>query len=179
MTNLGYRMRLIAVPMMLAGLAGCAQQPDRPQVASAGGRPSAGPSAPPDEAAKGREFARCMRAEGIEMPDPGPDGMIGLPAGRAGDEAGMKKMEAAMEKCREFLPDGGEPRKPSPEDLARARDYAKCVREHGQPDFPDPNPETGTFRLKREQADKMKNLAEIAKKCDSGTGVMPGMEISK
>jgi hypothetical protein len=181
MTTYGFRMRLIAVPvLLLTALAGCAGKEDRPQVASAGGGPSAGPSAPADQAAKGREFARCMRAEGIEMPDPGPDGMVAMPAGRVDDKAGMQKMEAALEKCREFLPDGGEPPKATAEDLAKAREYAKCVREHGLPGFPDPDPETGQFRLGPGQSDDMKDLAKASENCRQfGAGVMPGIEVSK
>jgi hypothetical protein len=174
-------MRLIAVPvLLLTALAGCAEKADRTPVASAGGGPSASASAPADQAAKGREFARCMRAEGIEMPDPGPDGMAAMPAGRADDKAAVKKMEAALEKCREFLPDGGEPPKASAEDLAKARAYAKCIREHGLAGFPDPDPETGQFRLGPDQAGDMKDLAKVSENCRQfGAGVMPGIEVSK
>src|SRR6187551_2009729 len=107
MTTHVYRMRLVAVPvLLLTVLGGCAEKENRQQVASAGGGPSAGASAPADEAAQGREFAKCMRSAGVEMPDPGPDGMAAMPATSADDKAGMKKMDAAMEKCREFLPTG-------------------------------------------------------------------------
>lgn len=181
MTKHGYRMLLVAVPvLLLTGLAGCTQKENREQVASAGGNPTAGASAPSDDAALGREFARCMRGAGIEMADPGPDGMVGMPATRVGDEAAAKKMDAAMEKCREFLPTGGEPPKMSAEDLAKARDYAKCVREHGLPNFPDPDPETGQFSLKQDQAEGMKDLAKASESCRQfGAGVMPGIQVSK
>jgi hypothetical protein len=182
MTIHGFRVRLIAVPMLVLAVAGgCSGKPDQQQVASAGGNPraSAGAGTPSAGTADGREFARCVRAEGVEMPDPGPDGMIGLPAVPAGDEAAAQKMDAAMEKCREFLPDGGEPPKPSPEDLAKALEYAKCVREHGLPDFPDPDPETGGFRLKPGQANDMKDLGKASESCQQfGAGVMPGIEVS-
>jgi hypothetical protein len=181
MTNHVYRMRLVAVPMLLLTvLGGCAEKENRQQVASAGGGPAASASAPADQAAQGREFAKCMRAAGVEMPDPGPDGMVGMPAMRADDKAGTTKMEAAMEKCREFLPTGGEPPKASAEDLAKARDYAKCIREHGLPDFPDPDPETGRFSLQGKESDGMKNLAKASENCQQfGAGVMPGIQISK
>ena len=177
------RTRLIAVPMMLlvAALSGCAGDKKEQQVASVdGGKPSGGASAAPDDAAQGRRFAQCMRAAGVEMPDPGPDGMAGIPALAVGDEAAADKMDAAMEKCRELLPNGGEPPKPSAEDLAKARDYAKCVRENGLPSFPDPDAETGAFRLGPDKAGDFDKLSEVSKKCPQlGTGVMPGIAVSE
>lgn len=176
-----YRMRLIAVPLLLvAAVSGCAADKKEQQVASAGGKPSAGASAPVDNAALGRKFAQCMRTAGIEMPDPGPDGMVAMPATAAGDEASGKKMDAAMEKCREFLPNGGEPPKASAEDLAKARDYAKCVRENGVPSFPDPDPETGGFKMDADDTTDMEKLSKVGDKCPQfGTGVMPGIEVSR
>ncbi|GAA3943537.1 hypothetical protein [Actinoplanes auranticolor] len=179
----GYRMRLIAVPLLLVtALSGCAADKKEQQVASAGGggKPSAGASAPVDNAALGRKFAQCMRTAGIDMPDPGPDGMAGMPATTVGDAASAKKMDAALEKCREFLPNGGERPKATAEDLAKARDYAKCVRENGVPGFPDPDPETGGFKMKAGEDDDLEKLAEIGEKCPQfGAGVMPGMEVSR
>ncbi|TDC50050.1 hypothetical protein E1258_26735 [Micromonospora sp. KC207] len=173
---------LIAVPMMLlvAALGGCAGDEKAPEVASAGGgvKPSGSASAALDDAAQGRRFAQCMRAAGIDMPDPGPDGMAVVPAQTAGDEASAKKMDAAMEKCRELLPNGGEPPKASTEDLAKARDYAKCIRDNGLPSFPDPDAETGTFRLDPDKAGDLDKLPEVAKKCPQfGAGVMPGIAV--
>jgi hypothetical protein len=178
-------MRLIAVPLLVvAALSGCAADKDEQQIASAGGggKPSAGASAPVDTAAQGLKFAKCMRAEGIEMPDPRPDGMVALPAvpAGAGGEAAAKKTDAALEKCREFMPDGGEPPKPSPEDLAKARDYAKCVRENGIPAFPDPDPETGMFTFGKDATGDLDKLPAATEKCPQfGAGVMPGIGVSQ
>jgi hypothetical protein len=172
--------RLIAVPMMLlvAALSGCGADQKEQQVASAGGGVQPSGSAAADDAAQGRKFAQCMRAEGVDMPDPGPDGMAGIPAMPAGDEAVAKKLDAAMEKCRELLPNGGEPPKASAEDLAKARDYAKCIRENGLPDFPDPDAETGAFRLDPGKGGDLDKLPEVAKKCPQfGAGVMPGIAV--
>jgi len=85
-----------------------------------------------------------------------------------------------MEKCREFLPDGGDPPKPSAEDLAKAREYAKCIREHGVSGFPDPDPETGGFHIGPDQADGLKDLAKVSENCRQfGAGVMPGIAVSQ
>ena len=51
-----------------------------------------------------------------------------------------------MEKCQQFLPNGGEPRELDPEQVEQARKMAKCMRENGVPDFPDPQAD-GTIKL--------------------------------
>jgi hypothetical protein len=175
--------RLIAVPMMVfvIALSGCAAEGEAPQVASAGGgvKPSGGASVAPDDAARGREFAKCMRAAGVDMPDPGPDGLVAMPAQAAGDEASAEQMNAALEKCRELLPNGGEPPKASAEDLAKARDYAKCLRENGVPGFPDPDPETGGFRIDRDKSDQLSKVPAAAKNCPQYGDLMPGIAVQE
>ncbi|MHA7133457.1 hypothetical protein [Oerskovia turbata] len=86
-----------------------------------------------------REFARCMRENGVDMPDPGADGGGVITLDGSTDEGAM---DAAFEACKEFLPDGGEPAKLSPEDLEAQRKYAQCMREQGI-DMPDPDPNGG------------------------------------
>ncbi|MFE3447813.1 hypothetical protein ACFXJ8_02670 [Nonomuraea sp. NPDC059194] len=46
------------------------------------------------------KFAQCMREHGVQMEDPGADGMIKM-LGNQGDEQTMK---AAQEACKEFAP---------------------------------------------------------------------------
>lgn len=140
---------LLAVPLTLSlGLAGCGGQDDGGDgIATAGnGAAGASPSAAasptldPDE--RRLEFARCMRENGIEMPDPGPDNEGGVRF-RLGEGIDPKKAEAAMEKCRQFLPNGGERPNLSPEDQEKLREYAKCMRENGVAEFPDPGADGG------------------------------------
>ena len=141
------RTRTVAATVLTLGLAvaGCARNgTGDPQVASAqtgaptaGATPSATPSDDPDAPIK---FSRCMREHGIAwFPDPqGGNLSIRVPKGQD-----MKKFEAAQQACRTFMPGGGEMRKLSPEQLEQARQMAKCMRENGIPDFPDPNPQGG------------------------------------
>lgn len=175
--TLGQTVRLIAVPVLLvAVLGGCAAKQEGPEVASAGGNPaaSAGAPAPQDAAAQSRKFARCMREQGVEMPDPGPDGMVGL----AIDEANQEKVTAASNKCREFLPNGGEPAKMSAEDVAKRREFAECVRANGLADFPDPDPETGDFSVGKDKAGVLDKLETVMPKCQQfGGGAMPAVRI--
>jgi hypothetical protein len=143
------RTRTVAATTLLLALAlataGCARNgTNDPQVASAqagGATASASPSATPsDDPDAPIKFSRCMREHGISwFPDP-KDGKMSIMVPRGQDK---KKFDAAQEACKQFMPNGGEMRKPSAEDLEQARQMAKCMRENGVPDFPDPNPEGG------------------------------------
>jgi hypothetical protein len=90
-------------------------------------------------------FAKCMRDQGIDFPDPefdanGKGGAVRV-QGKPGQELDPEKMDAAREACKHLLPDGGNFRAPSPEDRAKMQEqalaFAKCMRDHGI-DFPDP-----------------------------------------
>lgn len=83
---------------------------------------------------KNREFARCMREHGVDVPDPEP-GQRGITV----KEPNPEKAKPAQEACRHLLPNGGAPERMDPEQLDRAREQAKCMREHGV-DMPDPDP---------------------------------------
>ena len=127
-------------------LAGCA--PASPTgVASLDG--GTGATNTPEESNEPREgdqvkFAECMREHGIDMPDPEPDSdgggglSVAIPQGTSKEEA-----DAAIEACKEFMPGGGEPVKASPEQLAAMREFAKCMRENGIENFPDPSADGG------------------------------------
>ena len=86
---------------------------------------------------KMRDFAKCMREHGIDMPEPGPDGRIEARAIGGPEDGG--KMQKADEACRSLLPNGGKPKPLSPEELDKQRQIAKCMRDHGV-DMPDPDP---------------------------------------
>ncbi|MEV4639843.1 hypothetical protein AB0J80_21100 [Actinoplanes sp. NPDC049548] len=158
--------RIVLALLAALALGGCGGGGDEPQVASAGGgRPSSAPAA--DEAGLRRQFAQCMRAAGVDVPDPGADGMIAVPAQKAGEgeTPQSRKMQAAMEKCHKLLPNGGEPPKVTPEDLAKLRDMAKCMRANGVPDFPDPDPATGGLQLERGTDGDGAALRKAMEKC--------------
>ncbi|WP_405097845.1 hypothetical protein [Micromonospora sp. NBC_01412] len=134
---------LFAVPLLVIALAACGQDETGPGVATAGGdKAQAGPSGQPagggDPEEQMRRFAKCMRDNGVDMPDPGAGGA--MPAGPAlavGDAAEKSKLEKADAACKQYLPNGGEPVKLSGADLEHMRQFAKCMREHGV-DTPDP-----------------------------------------
>ena len=148
------RRHLFVVPLLPAVLtvvlAGCGGTAKGPDVASAGDKPSASPE-PADLEAQGRKFAACMRENGVDMPDPVSEGDGGgfnvrIGPGEGGEPLDKAKVDAAMEKCRQFAPNGGEPPKLNPEQIEQARKMAKCMRENGLPNFPDPD-ENGMLRI--------------------------------
>lgn len=162
------RRTLIAVPLLLlATLAACGRNGEEgPGVATVGNNASASaspdPSAPAvDEEERKKQFTDCMRAEGVPVDDFKADG------GGVAIRADKGETRAAMEKCRKYLPNGGEPPKLSPEDIEKMREYAKCMRENGVPDFPDPDPETGGIAIAAQPADGMsKDDVQVAdEKC--------------
>ncbi len=117
---------------------------------------------------KMREFAKCMREHGVDMPDPKPagDGKAAT-LGIGGDGADMGKIDAAQKACKQFLPNGGEMKPPSAEELDKMRKEAKCMREHGV-DMPDPDPTgKGAMRVGGPGDDPAKFEA-AAKACGMG-----------
>jgi hypothetical protein len=118
----------------------CAGGSSGPGVAGQGASstPSASPSG--DRGDAGLAYARCMREHGIaDFPDPQPGG---IPIGRGGDlDPTNPQFKAADDACKSLLP------VPSAEEqqkeFADVLAYAKCMREHGIADFPDPKPGEG------------------------------------
>jgi hypothetical protein len=110
-------------------------------VATAGGgtaKPSAGASAGAagDDAAL--RYSACVRANGVpNFPDPDPNGGLDLDLGKLGVR--KEKLDAADQKCKQYLPNGGQPQKLDPQKLTLARQYAQCMRANGVPKFPDPD----------------------------------------
>lgn len=84
------------------------------------------------------KYSQCMRENGVpDFPDPkiGDSGGVSLdlPAG-----TDSKKVDAASEKCKQFMPNGGEPQKIDPQRLEELREYSQCMRDNGVKNFPDP-----------------------------------------
>ncbi|KZB87285.1 hypothetical protein [Amycolatopsis regifaucium] len=120
---------------------------------------------------KRRNFAKCMREHGINMPEPKRDAngqdTITFEAGDTPPDE--KKMKAADEACRKLLPNGGEIKPPTPEELDKMRKEAKCMRDHGI-DFPDPEPagKGGAAIALGDASGDPKKFEEAAKACGLG-----------
>jgi hypothetical protein len=96
----------------------------------------------PDDKAE-LAFAKCMRAAGIDFPDPAAPGS-GPQVVRIGRGTAPQKLRAATETCRKQT--GGGPKPPSEEQQAQFRDaalkFAQCMRRNGV-DVPDPQVGSG------------------------------------
>ncbi|MDX3658397.1 hypothetical protein PV646_13900 [Streptomyces sp. ID05-26A] len=132
----------------------------------------------PDDAKKNEkgdsvQFAKCMRENGIEMPDPqeNGEGSVGITIGGE-DGLDPEKMKTAHEACKKHLPNGGEFKPPSPEDQDKMREQAKCMRDRGH-DWPDPNFDGGGAIEAREMPD-MENdkIKQDMKDCGMGEGMV-------
>lgn len=99
--------------------------------------PSASPSATLDPETAQLEFARCMRENGIDMPDPGSGAGGAIQIG--GDGLDADKMQAAFEACRQYMGTAAEgPLAMDPEMQDKLIEFAGCMRDNGV-DFPDPD----------------------------------------
>jgi|HigsolmetaAR202D_1030399.scaffolds.fasta_scaffold44252_2 hypothetical protein len=129
--------------VLALAVGGCGGSDEGDGVATAGGTPSA-KAAGNNAAGADQEreamlrFSQCMRENGVpEYPDPkfeeGGGVNLSLPEGTS-----KEKVDAAEQKCRQYLPNGGEAKKPDPGVTEQLRAYSKCMRENGIEKFPDP-----------------------------------------
>ena len=115
----------------------------------------------------GRRFAACARAHGFpNFPDPiypagvGPNGpeepglfpdasfgvRLFLPPGRPDKLGVIRALEACSDLARQMPPTPDSTRPVTAAQLAVIRQFSKCMRQHGFPDFPDPRAD-GTFPI--------------------------------
>jgi hypothetical protein len=128
------------VLLLLTGLAGCS---------ASGGSAGATTTTGGQQAAAAvlAEFVRCARANGMpNLPDLRLDsnGQVSVPAGTPEPP---KSVERACQSILERLPASatGQQGRP-PADIQALLGYARCMREHGMADFPDPQAD-GRFSL--------------------------------
>ena len=84
-------------------------------------------------------FASCMRTNGVSnYPDPTSSGLVKESLQQLG--VSSSRFRAAQSACRHLLPNGGAGPNPAQVQYVRALsvNFARCVRGHGVPNFPDP-----------------------------------------
>ncbi|HKB40015.1 MAG TPA: hypothetical protein VKD72_26500 [Gemmataceae bacterium] len=130
----------LVLVLLLAGMAGCS---------ASGGSGAATTTTGGQQAAAAvlREFVRCARANGMpNLPDLRLDsnGQVSAPPGTPQPP---KSVERACRSIWERLPASasGQRERP-PADIQALLGYARCMREHGMADFPDPQAD-GRFPL--------------------------------
>jgi hypothetical protein len=126
---------LVGLVLMAAGCGGSKS----PGIAGGGGSPSGA-------LAKFEAYASCMRSHGIrDFPDPttSPGGGVAIQIhGGPGSDLNRSnpRFISADKACRGLLPSGGQAPAPlSAEKIAAEVRWARCMRSHGLPGFPDPN----------------------------------------
>jgi hypothetical protein len=136
---------IVSAAMLVLVLAtACAGGSNGPGVAGQGASstPSASPSGDPRDA--DLAYAECMRDHGIsDFPDPQPDGGIAIQAGAGSDlDPDNPQFKAADDACKSLLPTppSQQEQEQEWEDMLS---FARCMREHGITDFPDPKPGEG------------------------------------
>ncbi|MGW4061882.1 hypothetical protein ACWEGE_26640 [Amycolatopsis sp. NPDC004747] len=158
-------------------LSGCgAKSDDGSKVASISTPPKTGGPTAADNSGKSdedkmRDFAKCMREHGVDMPDPKPAGDgKGMAVTLGSKDGDTSKLDAAQTACKHLMPNGGEMKPPSAEELDKMRKDAKCMRDHGI-DMPDPDPSgKGATRIGG-VGDDPKKFEEAAKACGLGMSI--------
>jgi hypothetical protein len=147
----GLRMGLIVSAMLALVLlaTACAGGSSGPGVAGSTSTPNA--SASPSRTLREAQldYARCMRDHGIaDFPDPQQGGgTIRIKPGTGGPGSDLDpnnpRFKSASEACSSLLPAEPSQDQPSQKAWATMLRYARCMREHGFPTFPDPEPGEG------------------------------------
>ena len=131
--------------LVALSLGACGAEKAGNGVATAGGgtaKPSSSATATPGGDGAALKYSACVRANGVpNFPDPDVNGGLDADLGKLG--VSKDKLDAADQKCKQYLPNGGQPQKIDPEKLALARRYSQCMRENGVPKFPDPDANGG------------------------------------
>jgi hypothetical protein len=151
----GLRAIMIAVPLLALalGAAACGSGGKDGGIATAGGaKPapagSAAATASADREEAVRQFAQCMRDNGVDVPDPDPNAP-GMGFARGGQlDLNNPTFQKALEACRSKLPNGGAPPSLSPEQLDALRAFTQCMRDNGV-EVPDPDPNAPFLGLAR------------------------------
>jgi hypothetical protein len=130
---------LIASGLLVAA---CAGGSGGPRVAGAGSSTTtpAKSSSSGAKRASALAYSKCIRAHGVpDFPDPDSKGQIQLQAGPGSDLApDSPRFKAAQQACKSLEPHPSAAQQR--QDYAKALRFAQCMRAHGVPTFPDPQP---------------------------------------
>jgi len=133
----------------LLAAAACGSSASAPPVAGSSGHTVAAVSSPAANAVAQRThawltFAACMRAHGANLPDPSFD-QDGNPQWPVNPKTQSGPAFAACQSALQGTSAGKSTRPPTAAELAALTRFARCMRQHGIADFPDPDPQTGGF----------------------------------
>lgn len=129
--------------LLAVGLAGCSEKKD-PSVVTAGtGTPKANASTAAAGDSSALKFSQCMREQGLSwFPDPDANGGLQVSIPHGTDQSAVDK---AQEACKQYAPGSSQNGSQiSDEDLNKLRQVAQCIRDHGFPNYPDPDAKGNT-----------------------------------
>lgn len=108
------------------------------------GSPSGGGNNTTANHQKAVKFAKCMRNNGVsEFPDPPASGELtidGIVNGSSLDPTSAA-FNRAISACKNLEPPGFTGQKPTPQQMEARLKFARCMRDNGVSDFPDPAPD--------------------------------------
>ena len=137
--------------LLAAAIAACSSQSGGPPVASAASPASVGPNAPTQTVSQDpnqlwTSWASCIRQHGVAIADPVLDSQ-NQPQFDLSQAKGVPESvkRAAMQACQGLVK--GAQQNTKQVDPAKALALAKCMRAHGVPNFPDPDPVTGNLQV--------------------------------
>jgi hypothetical protein len=119
-------------------------------------------------------FSACIRSHGLpNFPDPDSNGELPPPGADSGYDPESPQGKSAWHACRELVPSEKEPTPAEKaRDQARLLKFAACMRAHGLPKFPDPNPEGGISVNKNSGIDR--NSAQFKEAEEACEDLLPG-----
>ena len=88
-------------------------------------------------------FSRCMRSHGEpSFPDPDAQGQIKEQIRASGIDVNSSQYQTAAGACQPLLPSGatGTTQAEAQQEWSEFRSFAHCMRRHGVPNWPDPQP---------------------------------------
>jgi hypothetical protein len=140
------RMGVMAAGLVALGLsvAACSAGSTSPGVASVSSSPAVGQSS---SAVSGKPstlaYAQCMQSHGVKnFPEPNSSGQLTVTQGQSLPDPNSPQFQTAAKACASLHVGGVAPAQQA-EQLQKDIAYAKCMRSHGVPNFPDPDPNTG------------------------------------
>jgi hypothetical protein len=105
--------------------------------AACGSGSSSSTAAETSQYTKALAYAQCMREHGVtSFPDPDSQGHF--PPVQVGRSVTQQTVQSAEGACRHLQPGGGSSVQQQQGALTQALNFAKCMRRHGVPNFPDP-----------------------------------------
>ncbi len=130
MTNLSRRLRPLAALALVAAIgAGCGSS-----APSETGTAATGSDKKATDRDKAVKFAECIRAHGVsDFPDPNAKNEFEF-----GVSVTVTVWKRATTACKDLQPPGTLSSKRTPKEQSASLRFARCVRENGVKDFPDP-----------------------------------------